>query len=51
MATAVDTYSSARTLLTFLEDRDETSQQYALERLTAEADYLWHELIDHLESL
>lgn len=48
---ATETYSNAKTLLTFLREDDRDSQRYALENLKGEIDYLWPELIDYLEFL
>lgn len=52
MATlAAQPYSNAKTLISFLTDTDPQAQGYALKNLLSEVDYLWHELIDHLDLL
>lgn len=50
-AIAIESYSNAKTLLTFLAEEDLDSRRYALENLKDNIEYLWHELIDHIALL
>lgn len=52
MATeAINPYTSTKSLLSFLVEDDHDAQVYALRNLAENIDYLWHELIDHIEHL
>ena len=44
-------YSNTKSLLSFLAEDDHDAQVYALRNLNKNIDYLWHELIDHIEHL
>lgn len=42
---------NTRSLLSFLSEDDVDSRVYALQNLAKNVDYMWHELIDHIEFL
>lgn len=52
MATdTINPYTSTKSLLSFLVEDDHDAQVYALKNISENIDYLWHELIDHIELL